>query len=116
MFCLKTSIILLYVRLFPTRNFKRVALGIWIYTFLWAIGAWFSSTFECEPVAFFWDKKLKDGHCVNNPLTRVGFTNGMFSFVGDIFILLMPLPMIYNLHMNVKGKVALSAIFLCGLL
>jgi len=115
-FCIKTSIILLYVRIFNTPIFKKVAWGAWIYTLLWTIGAWMSSTFECTPVEFFWNKTIKGGHCVNNALTVIGFTNGFLSFLGDLFILGMPLPMIWRLQMNRRSKIALTGIFMFGAL
>ena len=114
-FCVKTSIILLYVRLFPTPTFHKVAWGIWIYTLLWTIGSFIASTLECIPVSYFWDKN-QAGHCVKNSLTTIGFTNGFLSFLGDLFILCMPLPVIWHLKMNRKSKIALIAIFCCGLL
>jgi hypothetical protein len=117
-FCLlflKSSIILLYVRLFPTRTFRRVSWGIWTYTLLWTISALGASTFECTPVSYFWNKDQK-GHCIPNALRTVSFTNGLLSFVGDLFILCMPVPMIWDLQLNLRKKIALSGIFLVGIL
>ncbi|PQE22977.1 integral membrane protein [Rutstroemia sp. NJR-2017a BBW] len=111
--CLKSSIILLYVRLFPTDTFRRFAWGIWVYTLLWTIGALGASTFECTPVSYFWNKD-QEGHCVPNALRTVSFTNGFLSFIGDCVILCMPLPMIWNLRMNRRKKFALMGIFTVG--
>ncbi|PQE32665.1 integral membrane protein [Rutstroemia sp. NJR-2017a WRK4] len=111
--CLKSSIILLYVRLFPTDTFRRFAWGIWVYTLLWTIGALGASTFECTPVSYFWNKD-QEGHCVPNALRTVSFTNGFLSFIGDCVILCMPLPMIWNLRMNMRKKFALLGIFTVG--
>jgi len=107
--------ILFYVRLFNTKTFKRVAWGIWIYTLCWTIAAWTSSTFECTPISFFWNK-AQPGHCIKNPLTTLGLTNGVLSFAGDLFILVMPLPVIWKLQMNQRQKIGLIMIFLVGLL
>ncbi|KAM3070163.1 hypothetical protein ACMFMG_003799 [Clarireedia jacksonii] len=114
-FLVKTSIILFYVRLFgSSRKFRIVAWAVWIYTLLWAIGAWFATTFECTPVNYFWDKRVK-GHCVNNLLSTIGVPNGVLAIVGDLFILCMPIPMILRLQMNRRRKIALIALMLCGL-
>jgi len=96
-------------------GFEKVAWGIWIYTLLWTIGAWVSSTFECTPVNYFWDKTIEGGHCVNNALTVIGFINGFLSFLGDVFMLCMPLPMIYKLQMNKQSKIALTWFFILEL-
>jgi hypothetical protein len=113
--CLKSSIILLYIRLFPVRTFHRVAYGIWAYTILWTIAALGASTFECTPVSYFWNKD-QPGHCIPNALRTVSFSNGLLSFVGDLFILCLPVPMIWNLQLNLKKKMALTGIFLVGIL
>ncbi|KAF7887941.1 uncharacterized protein EAF01_011095 [Botrytis porri] len=110
LFCLKTSLILLYVRLFPTTNFRKFAWAIWIYTLLWTIAALGASTFECTPVSYFWNKDQK-GHCIPNALRTISFTNGLLTFLGDCVILCMPIPMIWKLQMNVRRKIALIGIF-----
>jgi hypothetical protein len=46
----------------------------------------------------------------------IGFTNGFLSFLGDLFILGMPLPMIWRLQMNRRSKIALTGIFMFGAL
>ncbi|KAF7956131.1 hypothetical protein EAE96_005051 [Botrytis aclada] len=113
LFCLKTSLILLYVRLFPTTKFRKFAWAIWIYTLLWTIAALGASTFECTPVSYFWNKDQK-GHCIPNALRTISFTNGLLSFLGDCVILCMPIPMIWKLQMNVRRKIALIGIFAVG--
>ncbi|KAH8668813.1 hypothetical protein BX600DRAFT_435330 [Xylariales sp. PMI_506] len=114
-FCIKTSIIIFYARIFPTRSIQICAWGIWIYTMLWTIEAFLSSMLECIPVAYFWDKTLS-GHCVANPLVRIGLTNGVLSTAGDIFILIMPMPLLVTLQMNSKRRFGLLAIFTVGIL
>jgi len=102
------------VRLFPTAKFRTAAWCIWIYTALWACGAWLGSLLECRPVSYFWDKTI-DGACVDNPLITVGLTSGVLSCVGDIFIFSMPFPVLAKLQLNTKKKVALCGVFMVGL-
>ncbi|KUJ18951.1 uncharacterized protein LY89DRAFT_667995 [Mollisia scopiformis] len=112
--CVKTSILLLYSRLFPTRTFKRVAFGVWLFTLGWAVAAFFSNLLQCLPVAFFWDKTIPGGKCLPNALINIGMTNGVLSFVGDLIILSLPIPMIWKLQINARRKAALSGMFLLG--
>ncbi len=41
-------------------------------------------------------------------------TNGVLSFVGDLIILSLPIPMIWGLQIDTRRKAALSAMFLLG--
>jgi hypothetical protein len=52
--------------------------------------------------------------CIPNALITIGMTNGVLSFVGDLIILSLPIPMIWALQINLRRKIALNAIFLIG--
>lgn len=70
--------------------------------------------FQCLPVAYFWNKTIPGGRCLPNALITIGLTNGVLSFAGDLFILAMPIPMIWKLKMNNRRKLALSGMFALG--
>ncbi len=113
--CIKTSLILFYVRLFPSKKFRLAGWIIFGFTLAWAIGAWLASLLECTPVSFFWDKTI-EGYCVPNPLITVGLTSGVVSCVGDLLIFAMPIPVLSRLQMNTKKKIALIGVFALGIL
>ncbi|ATY66869.1 CFEM domain-containing [Cordyceps militaris] len=115
LFCIKTSIILFYIRIFDTPRFKLAALILWIYTLLWAIGVWFATLFECRPISFFWDKNQAGGSCIKDPLITIGLPSGVSSCIGDLVILALPIPMLRKLQLNPKKKAGLMGIFLVGL-
>jgi hypothetical protein len=79
----------------------------------WAIAAFTSNILQCTPISFFWDKQ-QPGHCIPNALILIGMTNGVLSFVGDLVILALPIPMIWSLQINTRRKIALNGIFLIG--
>ncbi len=114
--CIKTSLILFYVRLFPSKKFRLAGWIIFGFTLFWACGAWLASLLECNPVSFFWDKSIKGGTCVPNPLITVGLTSGVVSCLNDILIFAMPIPVLAKLHMNAKKKIALMGVFALGIL
>lgn len=72
-----------------------------------------ASLFECTPISYFWDK-TQHGHCVSNPLITIGLTNGVLSAIGDVFILMMPLPVLLTLQIDSRKKWALAGIFAVG--
>ncbi|KAL8949572.1 MAG: hypothetical protein Q9222_004331 [Ikaeria aurantiellina] len=65
-FAIKTSLILLYYRIFAVhRWFRFELLGAWIIVVLYYLVNSFVAVFECKPVAFFWDKNIEGGTCIN---------------------------------------------------
>lgn len=84
------------------------------YTIGWAISTWIVNLTTCTPIAYFWDKTIPGGYCRNQALT--GSINGGLSLLGDICILVLPIPMVAQLQINFRRKVALLGIFLLGTL
>ena len=110
--CIKTSILLFYMRLFPSKTFKMFAWGNMAYTICWGISAFFVNLTVCTPIAFFYDKTIENGHCRNQAIS--GTANGALSLLGDVMILCLPIPMIWKLHVNLRRKIALIGVFMLG--
>lgn len=111
---LKISIVLFYIRLFPTTGFKRAG---WISIAIvsaWGIATFLDNAFQCIPANFFWDKTIKGGKC--KEIGPVAIANGATSTACDILILVLPMPMIWNLQIDLRKRVALMAIFALGIL
>ncbi|KAJ5215985.1 uncharacterized protein N7498_002392 [Penicillium cinerascens] len=94
--------------------------GIWVRPTLWAvgtlcvcwlIGAWLATTFQCTPVHASWDP-VPNAKC----FTQWKFFTGTAapSAVLDVIILLIPLPLLWSLHMTKAKKVMLTGLFICG--
>jgi hypothetical protein len=114
--CVKTSILLFYVRLFPTQTFKKIAWCVWLFTVAWCIEAFLTSLLQCIPVAFAYDKSIPGGKCLSNGLISIGVSNGVLSCIGDVMILCLPIPMIWGLQVDRRRRIALVGIFLVGIL
>ena len=110
----KVSILLQYLRIFPTPKFRlaaHIVLGV-----VCVYGAWtvFGSIFECWPVQFFWDKSIKGGHCLNQ--FAVWFTNAGMNIVTDIALVILPISSIQHLNLPNRQKRLLIIVFgLAGL-
>ncbi|ROV90820.1 hypothetical protein VPNG_09842 [Cytospora leucostoma] len=115
LFCIKTSLIIFYMRIFPKRSIWIAGWGIWIYTLLWLIGVWFATLFECHPISYFWNKTIEGGHCIPSPLITIGLTSAIISCLGDMFIFAMPIPVVLSLNINTRKKIALACVFAVGL-
>ena len=110
----KTSLLLLYYRIFGVA--KRFRYALWISAFL-VLGYWTAMTIlaflGCTPFARNWNKAIP-GSCVN--LVAFFRWNGISNLLIDFLILLLPLPMVWRLNVGTRQKLELSGIFLLGLL
>lgn len=107
----KLSVVLFYFRVF--RNVRLYKYALWAASFLvvgWCIGINFLAMFECIPVQAYW--QLTPRRCINNNVAFLGAT--ISNVVVDIVILLLPLPMLWRLHLDTKRRLALSGVFICG--
>ena len=74
--------------------------GILAFTVCWAF---------CVPIAYGWDKSIPGGHCAN--LTSAYLAVGIIDAVTDLIIMLLPLPMIWNLQVPRVRQLSLAFIF-----
>jgi len=86
----------------------------WTVVLLYFVVNLLVAIFECTPVAFYWDKSITGGTCINqNQFYR---WNGVANLLIDFMILTLSIPMIWRLNLAFRQKVSLSGIFLLGLL
>ena len=129
---IKMSILLLYQRVFPTREMTII---VWILSFMvigWVLGKFvkilpltlrlltaliagtgIAAVFQCNPVAGFWDKSLHP-KCMEVSIYVKG--QAIASIITDALIFLAPIRSVFQLQMPIGRKIAISGIFLLGLL
>ncbi|KAI4168742.1 MAG: hypothetical protein LQ343_006178 [Gyalolechia ehrenbergii] len=112
---IKTSLILLYYRIFGVvRWFRWLLAAVWAVVLLYFIVCLFVAVFECSPVAYYWDKSIESGTCINqNQFYR---WNGVANLLIDFAIWSLTLPVVWRLHLSTRQRLSLSFVFLLGLL
>ena len=70
------------------------------------------SIFACTPVAYFWEKSISNGHCIN--LLAFWFSNAAFNILSDLVIIILPIPVLKSLSIPLKQKYGLIMIFIMG--
>ena len=109
---IRISVVLFYHRIFGRERYFRIALwctgGMLI---AWYIGITAVSIFQCEPVQKQWEYTLP-GHCLSFYGTFIGVTAPNV-FI-DLFLLILPVPMLWKLQIRTTQKIALTANFLLG--
>lgn len=110
---IKISICLFLARIFSAANHFR----LWSYAVIAFITAWstmviLTAFVLCQPVAFNWDNTIPGGKCANQPAAFLAI--GILDLMVDLMVLVLPLPMIWNLQLPLTNKIALFAIFGVG--
>ncbi|UQC77604.1 uncharacterized protein CLUP02_03073 [Colletotrichum lupini] len=111
---IKIGITLMLQRVFFVQGFKiaaRITTGLCVCWMLFTI---LIGIFICQPVAMNWNPATPGGKCgdQNAAFAAVGY----FDLATDLIILVLPIPMVYNLQLRWPHKVALYVIFGAGAL
>lgn len=109
----KISILLLYLRIFPSKRLQIIAWAVGCFVACCAVTQTLLVMFQCRPVQAAWDLNVK-GDCIRLNLTYVIF--GSFNAVTDIMALCMPMPFLWQLHANKTRKIQLMGTFGLGVL
>ena len=109
--CVKLSIIYLYRRIFTTRRFQQVSLGVAIVVVIWWIVFTLCTLLPCLPPQKFWHPEL-EGPCFNYDEFFLG--SEIIDIVLDFSILTLPVRVISSLQMSRQRKWILYFIFLIG--
>ncbi|KAI9660398.1 MAG: hypothetical protein M1821_009748 [Bathelium mastoideum] len=117
--CVKCSIIFFYRRIFCSHNKATIFSFITIITIMiiigWVIGFEFATIFQC---GLKFSSAWYDGLEYEENCPHVDWKNGalgIVDFIIDVWVVLMPIPFIWRLHLSWGRKLAISFIFLLGL-
>ncbi|KAI9852917.1 MAG: hypothetical protein M1838_003711 [Thelocarpon superellum] len=109
---IKCSILLLYIRIFIVRTFRIISYVLIGFLSAFSLTLVLVDAFGCTPIQKQWEF-LEPGKCVNLDDTY-WFASAIF-ILTDLIILLMPLPMVWRLHMPASQKFGLSLLFGLGI-
>ncbi|PYI25960.1 hypothetical protein BP00DRAFT_451630 [Aspergillus indologenus CBS 114.80] len=110
----KISILVFYVRIFSTRNFKVAAYIVGAIVLGHGVGVLLAAIFQCWPIDYTWNKTtgIEGGSCFNQ--------QAFYRYVSppniltDVLLLILPLPYVWKLHTSRGHKLALTGVFLLG--
>ena len=109
----KISLTLLYRRLFyASLVFRRLSDVYIAVIVLSSIGANFTTIFNCHPVNAYWDRSITSARCLD--YVTVYLVWSVVCLISDVITLVMPLPLIWTLHLRLEQKLWLSLIFALG--
>ncbi|KAF2016402.1 hypothetical protein BU24DRAFT_200936 [Aaosphaeria arxii CBS 175.79] len=108
----KLGILAFYYRVFAIPVFRKVVLATAAFVIAWGIGITVTLLLVCRPLRAYWDASVA-GTCLHL-VTFTYFTN-ISNLITDIWIFLMPVPVIWHLQLQTKKKLLLSFIFSVGI-
>ena len=110
---IRSSIILLYIRIFPARSFRHTCYAILTLNGTFSLGAVLTVWLICVPIGCTWSLSYCDA-CGSKRLFNL--LNATISLLLDITVVLLPTPVLWGLQMPVRKKVMISGMFGLGIL
>ena len=110
----KMSIRALYIRIFPNHIFYRYCIATMILVTISVLIIIPMVIWQCNPMDAIWDLQRKNAQCLS--LSGVAYANAAVNIATEVVILILPLPLLLKLRVSMSSKVALFALFGCGIL
>lgn len=107
----KIAVLLFYRRIFPSKAFRWALYMIGTFLLLFLLSSLLTSALQCLPISSFWQPSVKH-HCIDQ--VKFYIVHGSLNFVSDLFVVLMPMPILWRLHLPAGRKWKLLVLFLLG--
>ncbi|KAL8637525.1 MAG: hypothetical protein Q9228_005210 [Teloschistes exilis] len=108
----KVSILLLYRRIFPQRNYHLILWGVGTFVAAFTFANVVFVIFSCHPIQGAWNPFIK-AKCINGEAAVLAVA--VLTTVTDLIILGLPLPLVWKLHLPALQRLQLTGVFLIGL-
>lgn len=111
----KLALFLLYYNLFASDYWTRIAIYLgMIAVCLFYIACSIAFFILCLPrPGESWISPSFDARCT--PIVKVASAHAWFGLLSDLYIFFLPLPVLWGLHMPLRKKLRVAAVFLTGL-
>ena len=111
--CVKLSIMHLYLRIFPNRDFRYIVYGVMALTISYWGGTIVPILLLCSPRAYLWDSSSNVNRtCLN--VSAVCLTASVINLILDVVVLGLPMPLLWTLQMPLSKRIAIMGVFGMG--
>ncbi|KAH7394680.1 hypothetical protein BKA66DRAFT_523153 [Pyrenochaeta sp. MPI-SDFR-AT-0127] len=107
----KLSLLLMYRRLFPLREFKICLAILAAIVISWWIAILAVCIFQCSPISKAWLPWI-EGTCINLKASFIG--NAIPNILTDVAILCIPFRPVWKLHVTIAQRLSICFIFSLG--
>ncbi|CAG8974587.1 hypothetical protein HYALB_00004384 [Hymenoscyphus albidus] len=110
----KLSVLLLFRRIFHGKIFDVISFSAIALVVASSAALFFATLFQCGPnLADLWTgPNAPAGHC--GPTRSIELGNAVSDVVTGLLVLIIPVPMIWKLHMSLAQKTGIMAVFMLG--
>lgn len=119
----KISIAVFLLRLSDKSGwYAKFLYGVVVFIILMTLGCAFTLIFQCLPVEAAWDYRLRpfpfgtgNAKCYSMIVFRnLGLMNSSFNIVTDVLFATLPIPLIWQLQLNLRTKISLILVLSLG--
>ncbi|KAJ4287326.1 hypothetical protein N0V90_012724 [Kalmusia sp. IMI 367209] len=112
-FFTKLSILLMYQRLFPMKIFHRICWAVGAFILAYSITSPMVTLLQCVPISANWDRKAAArAKCVDFASELIALST--INAVTDFVLLILPMPILWRLHVSLNKKIRLMVMFGLG--
>ncbi|KAI1662905.1 hypothetical protein F4813DRAFT_342302 [Daldinia decipiens] len=108
----KFSILSLYTSIFPNQKFVYICYVTMVINMVYLVTVILETFLLCKPVRYTWDKSIQDGKCTGQDIAYI--VAGITNLALDVFVVLLPMPMLLRLHMSLAKKLVVITMFSVG--
>ncbi|KAF2468354.1 uncharacterized protein BDR25DRAFT_231736, partial [Lindgomyces ingoldianus] len=109
----RLAILLFYMQIIKTKTFNRLCWVTSTLVFAYWVACVLTICLLCRPIAYNWNRLLR-GSC--GDVMAIEIFSGVWNMLVDIWVVFLPLPSIWKLHMNGQRKWDVTACFALGIL
>ncbi|KAK5456025.1 hypothetical protein LTS15_005344 [Exophiala xenobiotica] len=110
----KMALLLLYYKVFPTQPFRKLVIASMVVCALYIPTFALGIALHCIPISYTWTSWTGEttGHCMN--LNAFAWAHAIINIVFDIWIIILPVPQLFQLNLGTRKKVHLILMFSIG--
>ncbi|KAI1385913.1 uncharacterized protein F4822DRAFT_357565 [Hypoxylon trugodes] len=112
----KIAIVLFFKRVFPNNTFQILCLGTIVHCFLFMISTTITEILSCIPVEYAWSSWSGTGEGVCYDNTAFWWAHSAINIATDLWILGLPIPLIFRLQLGLKKRIYLILMFSVGII
>lgn len=109
----RASIVFLYIRIFPTRLFRKICYLVLLINSCFFVGTVLADCLICQPISYRWDQ-ITGGKGSCGDEKSLDLFIGIFNLFLDVMAVVLPMPILWGLNTAVGKKVMLSCMFGMG--
>ncbi|KAJ5119753.1 hypothetical protein N7448_010422 [Penicillium atrosanguineum] len=112
----KLSALILYGRIFHHRGFRIAKYALMTFIIISSLWMVISGFVFCVPIHTFWSGHIlaAEAHCL--PVGPVWYANAAMQIFSDVAILILPMPLLWKLHLPLRQRAGIMIVFGVGIL